>query len=330
MTETLFERYKEALRAGHVAVMRGRLEEAAAAYREAIAITGDRAVPRTALGSAQLRLGDPAGALESFDGALALEPDDDAALAGRAQALVVLRRTGEAALAYDDLAGIRLAEARLPQAVEAARRALAIEPTDERRARHARLVEDLRAIGGAGETGEADRRDDAAGSAGDGPDGAGPDRPDDDAAGALPGPDAGAGEADVDGDAGATGQPEASPEPQPDPEALIAAFEEATARGDAEAAAAAALAAAQAHRGQGRVAAAFDACLQGIGTRPGDISLHLLLADLAVDRGWTAEAGESYRQLLRLAELDGDVAAAELVRRTAAERLPGDSRFAAG
>jgi len=327
MTETLFERYKEALRAGHVAVMRGRLEEAAAAYREAIAITGDRAVPRTALGSAQLRLGDPGGALESFDGALALEPDDDASLAGRAQALVVLRRTGDAALAYDHLAEIRLAQARLTDAVEAARRALAIEPTDERRARHAGLVEDLRAIGGAS---EAARLDDAAGSSGDGPVAAGADRPDDDEAVAARRPDAGAGEADVDGDAGETGQPGESPEPQPDPEALIAAFEEATARGDADAAAAAALAAAQAHRAHGRVAAAFDACLQGIGTRPGDVSLHLLLADLAVDRGWAAQAGEAYRQLLRLAELDGDAAAAELVRRTAAERLPADPRFAAG
>jgi hypothetical protein len=327
MTETLFERYKEALRAGHVAVMRGRLEEAAAAYRDAIAITGDRAVPRTALGSVQLRLGDPGGALETFDGALALEPDDDASLVGRAQALVVLRRTGDAALAYDRLAGIRQAEGRLPDAVEAARRALAIEPTNERRARHAGLVEDLRAIGRAG---VAASLDDAAGSWGDGPVAAAPDRSADDAAGAALGPDAGAGEAGVDGGADATGQPGPSPEPQPDPEALIAAFEEATARGDAEAAAAAALAAAQAHRAQGRVAAAFDACLQGIGTRPGDVSLHLLLADLAVDRGWVAQAGEAYRQLLRLAELDGDAAAAALVRRTAAERLPGDSRFAAG
>ena len=149
MTETLFERYKEALRAGHVAALRGRLEDAAAAYREAISITGDRAVPRTALGGVQLRLGDPEGALEAFDGALAVEPDDDASLLGRAQALVVLRRTAEAALVYDQLAGIRFEQARLSDAAEAARRALAIEPTDERRERHARLVDELRATVGA-------------------------------------------------------------------------------------------------------------------------------------------------------------------------------------
>ncbi|HYO45054.1 MAG TPA: hypothetical protein VES19_17785 [Candidatus Limnocylindrales bacterium] len=297
MTETLFERYKEALRTGHVAVLRGRLEDAAAAYRQAISITADRAVPRTALGGVQLRLGDPQQALDAFDGALALEPDDDASLLGRAQALVVLRRTAEAALAYDHLAGLRAAHARLPDAAEAARRALAIEPTDERRERHAGLVEELRAT-----FGEAVAQ----------------------GAAALATEETGAGPAADAGVDAAT----AAPEPRPDPEALVLALEEAAARGDAESAARAALAAARAHREEGRVDAAFDACLLGIGVRPGDVDLHLLLADLAVDRGWTGQAGDAYRQLLRLADLDGDAAGADLVRRTAAARLPGDPRFA--
>jgi Tfp pilus assembly protein PilF len=287
MTETLFERYKEALRSGHVAALRGRLEDAAAAYREAISITADRAVPRTALGGVQLRLGDPEGALEAFDDALAIEPDHDAALLGRAQALVVLRRTAEAAVAYDHLATTRATAARPADAAEAARRALAIEPTGERRERHAGLVEELRATAGAAVA---------------------------------------AGEADADADGGMT----AAPKPRPDAEALIVAFEEETDRGDAGSAAAAALAAAHAHRAEGRVAAAFDACLLGIGIRPGDVDLHLLLADLAVDRGWSAQAGETYRQLIRLSDLDGDVATADLVRRTAAARLPSDPRFAPG
>ena len=307
MTETLFDRYNEALRAGHVAVLRGRLEDAAAAYRDAISITADRAVPRTALGGVQLRLGDPAGALEAFDGALALDPDDDASLGGRAQALVVLRRTADAAVAYDHLAGIRATQGRLPDAAEAARRALAIEPTDERRQRHAGFLGELRAAGApaAAEPGPLE------------PDGA--------AAGL--GPEMAIGPAlDAGADAGAT----TPTEPAPDPEALIVAFEEAAARGDAESAAVAALAAARAHREDGRVAAAFDACLLGIGIRPGDVDLHLLLADLAVDHGWTSQAGDAYRQLLRLADLDGDAAAADLVRRTAASRLPEDPRFASG
>ncbi len=304
MTETLFERYKEALRAGHVAVLRGRFEEAAAAYREAVSIAGDRAVPRTALGGVHLRLGDPLAALEAYDGALAVEPDDDASLLGRAQALVVLRRTDEAAATYDRLAGLRSVGDRLAEAVEAARRALAIEPTDERRERHAALVAQRR--GTAGEPA-------AAGPAGDdlprGGDGA-PDA----AAGGPPEP-----LADV---------PPAPP--PPDPELLVATIEEAAARGDAATAATAALAAARAYRAEGHVAAAFDACLLGIAERPGDVELHLLLADLAADRGWTGQAGDTYRALLRLVDLDGDTASAEVVRAAAAQRLPGDPRFARG
>jgi tetratricopeptide (TPR) repeat protein len=327
MTETLFDRYKEALRAGHVAVLRGRLEDAAAAYRDATSIAADRAVPRTALGGVQLRLGDPAGALESFDGALALDPDDDASLGGRAQALVVLRRTADAARAYDLLADARAARGRLPDAAEAAPRALAIEPTDERRHRHADLVEQVRALDApaVGDVALA-----AAAGAADGP---GSD-------GMAGYPDA---EMAVDADENAdvdaaalTPEPPPEPtsdvpaEPPPDPEALIVAFEEAGARGDPESAAAAALAAARAYRAGGQVAAAFDACLQGIGVRPGDVELHLLLADLAVDHGWTGQAGDAYHQLLRIADLDGDVAAADLVRRTAAGRLPEDPRLGAG
>ncbi len=325
MTETLFERYKEALRTGHVAVLRGRLEEAADAYRAAIAITADRTVPRTALGSVHLRLGHPQDALDAFDGALVLEPDDDAALLGRAQALVVLRRTAEAALAYDRLVEVRAAGARLPDAAEAARRALAIEPSDARRERHGRLVEELRDTAAAAVAELAAAPEPAEGDGDDVTETPGTDLAEATAADAGPGGAADAGSvAGESVDAAATG----APEPRPDPEALVLALEEVAARGDVESAAAAALAAARAHREEGRLDAAFDACLLGIGLRPGDVDLHLLLADLAVDRGWTGQAGDAYRQLLRLADLDGDAAAADLVRRTAAARLPDDPRFA--
>jgi hypothetical protein len=298
MTETLFERYKEALRAGHVAVVRGRLEEAVAAYREAIAIAPDRAVPHGALGGVYLRVGDPAAALEAYEAALAIAPDDDPAMLGRAQALVVLRRTADAAATYDRLATVRAEGDRPADAVEAARRALAIEPTDVRRARHADLVERLRETAGAAvadgaslETGAADV------VAADAP------RP--------------------------TAEPgAASPAPRgPDPEVLVAAVEEAVARGDVEAAGAGALQAARAYRSRDQLMAAFDVCLLGIGARPADVQLHLLLADLSASRGWTGHAGDTYRNLLRLVELDGDVALAEVIRATAAEHLPGDPRF---
>ena len=75
MSDSLFDRYREVLRAGHVAVLRGRLEDAAASYREAALLAADRALPRTALGSVQLRLGQPEQAdfvrqvLDHLDGA---------------------------------------------------------------------------------------------------------------------------------------------------------------------------------------------------------------------------------------------------------------------
>jgi tetratricopeptide (TPR) repeat protein len=300
MTETLFERYKEALRAGHVAVLRGRLEEAGAAYREAIEIARDRSVPRTALGGVHLRLGEPAAALEDYEGALAVAPDDDAALLGRAQALVVLRRTGEAAATYDRLAAVRAEARRSEAALEAARRALAIEPSPERRERHAGLLAEVREIAGVatGEPVEA-----AAAEA------------------------SGVTEA-AEAEAAATDEAAAAARP-PDPEDLVAEIDAAAARGDGAAAGAAALAAAGAYRAAGRTAAAIDACLAGIVQQPADVDLHLLLAEIALDAGWSGHAGDAYTGLLRLLELDGDDARREAVRTIAAERLPGDPRFAA-
>jgi hypothetical protein len=302
MTETLFERYKEALRAGHVAVVRGRLEEAVAAYREAGAIAPDRAVPRTALGAACLRLGDPEAALAAYDAALVIAPEDDAATIGRAQALVVLRRTADAAATYDRLAAIRAAGERPGAAAEAARRALAIEPTDARRARHADLVEVLRATAGSAV---------AAGAA----------------------LDAGS-QTDHDGVADVSAEGDAEAEPGaaggPDPEELVAVLEEAASHGDTDGAAVAALAAARAYRALGHPAAAFDACLQGIGARPADMELHLLLADMAVDRGWSDRAADTYRNLLRLADLEQDQELGEMVRAAAAARLPDVRRLAPG
>ncbi|MCU0484092.1 MAG: tetratricopeptide repeat protein [Chloroflexi bacterium] len=92
MSEPLLERYRAALASGHVALRTGRLDEAASAYREAIELGPDRAVPRRSLGVVCLRLGEPVAALTAFDGALELAPGDDEATLGRAQALVVLRR----------------------------------------------------------------------------------------------------------------------------------------------------------------------------------------------------------------------------------------------
>ena len=74
MTDDLYERYKEALRTGHVAVLRGSLEEALAAYRLAAEIAPSRALPHTSLGGVYMRLGHLEDALTEFAAAVATVP----------------------------------------------------------------------------------------------------------------------------------------------------------------------------------------------------------------------------------------------------------------
>ncbi len=331
MTEALFDRYREALRAGHVAVMRGRLEAAAAWYREAAALASDRAVPRTSLGSVELRLGQPAQALESFEAALALVPADDAALLGRAQALVVLERPDDAAATFDELADARRAAGKHPEAGDALRRALEIQPTRERRSRYRDLTEELRRIAGEAEAARAlalapvsldpdpDAADpvealaDAAQEESD----AAPAAVTDESPGAAvaPGTRGGAPLVDI-----------VAPFVDGDPLALAA--EEAAARGDRQGAVAAAIAAARAYRAAGHPVAALDVCVGALGVAPGDVDLHLLIAELALERGASGFAGDTYRGLVHLVEIEGDAAGRERILAAAREAFPDDPWFA--
>lgn len=314
MSDALFDRYREALRAGHVAVLRGRLEDAAASYREAAALASDRAVPRTALGSVELRLGQPERALASFDEALALEPAEDAALLGRAQALVVLQRPDDAAATFDLLADARRTAGKRSDACDALRRALEIQPTAGRRQRYQELTEELRqAVGDA----EAERA----------------------LARALqfldidsvePSPAEAPPDESSHGDAA---EPEKTPDPPVRPDravegdALVLAAEEAAARGDPRGAVAAAMAAARAFRAAGHPVAALDACDRGLESGPDEVDLHLLIAELAFERGAVGPAGDTYRNLLRLVEIDGDGPARDRVLAAARATFPNDPRF---
>ena len=95
--EALYERYKDALRRGHVASLHGRLDVALDAYAEASSIAPERPTPHTSAGTALLRRRRPAEALRYYEAALSLVPQDEAALLGRAQALAALLRRGDAA-----------------------------------------------------------------------------------------------------------------------------------------------------------------------------------------------------------------------------------------
>ena len=63
------------------------------------------------------------------------------------------------------------------------------------------------------------------------------------------------------------------------------------------------------HRAAGRLDAALDICLQLLAIVPGDPHVHLAIANLQLDHGWTALATEKIELLLRLTALTGDTQA---------------------
>ncbi len=93
MSEALYERYKEALRRGHVASQRARFDEALDAYSEAARVAPDRALPLVGIGLVLTRLGKTTEALSAFDLALDRAPTDETALRGRVDALTRARRS---------------------------------------------------------------------------------------------------------------------------------------------------------------------------------------------------------------------------------------------
>ena len=148
MTDDLYERYKEALRIGHVAVLRGSLEEALGAYRAAAEIAPSRALPHTSLGGALLRLGRLEEALVEFAAAIARAPHDEGALLGQAEALTAAGQRAEAARVLDHVSEIEEAAGRLPEAADTLRRALELEESPERARRQRGLRRETRLSAG--------------------------------------------------------------------------------------------------------------------------------------------------------------------------------------
>ena len=75
MSEALYERYKDALRRGHVAALRGRHDVALDAYGEASQLAPDRALPYVGIAGVLTRLGHDSEALAAYDAALDRAPD---------------------------------------------------------------------------------------------------------------------------------------------------------------------------------------------------------------------------------------------------------------
>ena len=96
MTDPVFERYKDALKRGHVAVFRGRPKEALACYQEAARLVGHRALPWVSMGSVLLQMGRVQDSIAAYDEALQRAPGDRQALGGKAIALTAAGRVDEA------------------------------------------------------------------------------------------------------------------------------------------------------------------------------------------------------------------------------------------
>jgi tetratricopeptide (TPR) repeat protein len=327
MSSELFERYRDALRIGHVAAARGDLVAAAWAYREAIGLVPDRPVAHVGLGGIHLQTGDVAEALAEYDLALARTPRDEAALDGRAEALARLGRRIDAAETLDRLSAVHESAGRLPEALDAATRAVALAEGPARRRRidrlGARLAPAAEPVSEAGPPSEVLLRDRPAVE----PQGtAAPEPP----ASHAPGPgfetapdDATAAALDV--------EPAADPLTAARVDGLerMAVAEDALDRGDREVARLAALMAAEAFRVDGRSSAAIDACAFALAIAPGDPALHLELVTLYLERGWRARAEEKLVLLGRLSELDGDGATRLQLCSVAAVEFPENPELAA-
>jgi tetratricopeptide (TPR) repeat protein len=292
MTEALYERYKDALRRGHVASQRGRLDEALDAYSEAARIAPDRALPMVGIGLVLARLDKPAEALSTFDRALERAPTDEVALRGRVDALLAIGDRVHAAETMDRLADVAGAAGKHADAVDLVAQALELAEARERRSTLLSMVARVEA-----DTVAAATATDALARA----------------RALLAGPIG----------------PEAPPPPPPfDPAAAMAAVEDAAAAGDADTTREAALAAASGFRAGGQLHAAIDACYQALATSPADAGIHLTLAELYIDRGWRSVAADKLVLLTSLVDLEADRATRDRLCDLAA-RVPDDPRLEA-
>jgi tetratricopeptide (TPR) repeat protein len=318
-TEILYERYKDALRRGHVAALRGRTDEAIGAYAEAISLAPDRPLAHISRAGVLVKVGRFDEALTGYERALRLAPRDVAALGGRAEALARLGRRTDAAEAFDVLADLHEAAGRTAEACDTARRALEQAESKARRRHMEQLTGILReAVGDkAAEQALARALRVLEGTA--------PAL----ARTALAGAPASAAAEGIAAEAAPEVEEPEVEEPPVDAAVLALEAEAALDAGDAATAREKLLATAAAHQAAGRFAAALDACYVALAVAPADTDLHLALVDLYLARGWHAPAADKLLLLGHLIELDGDGPARERLCSVIAARFPDDPRLTA-
>lgn len=311
MSVSLYEGYKEALRRGHVAALRGRLDAALAAYREASRIAPDRALPYVGLGGVLGRLGRIDEALAAYRAALDRAPDDEGALRGLADLLAGAGRAAEAATTLDRLAGALDRAGRFADACDVARRALELAESRGRRRLVRTLVGRLRESSGDPSVAEALER----------------------ALGVLEvdpatTPESPVAQADASPPA-VEAPPKARLVPPPDPAVLSRAFETAVDSGNVDEARKQAVASASAYRAVGQFHASMDACYEALALAPADPGIHFALAQLYLDRGWRTLAADKLLLIGRLARLTGDTASQARLCDLVVRRFPDDARLVA-
>lgn len=361
MSGSLFELYKAALRRGHLAALAGDLDDALEAYTQAAGLVPERALPIASQGTVLHRLDRWPEAAAAFDQALRMAPDDEAALRARAQARDERGLRSGAAADFERLAFVLDVAGRSVEAADAARRAADLEPSAARESLAARLAAAAAHAAdfvtpppqpSAGPVQEAA----PAGTPDSGPDpepetlvapeaaaewAAGQAAPRLDAASmALAAKIAELGTQPMWVDTserevvtiredGASWPPVDLPSPpppplegpRPDPETLLVEAVALIAEGDVATARDKMLVATMVHREAGRLDAALEVALQLLSTAPGDPQVHLAIANLQLDRGWTAIATEKIELLKRLTALTGDTQAEADVHGLASERL---------
>ena len=298
MSDALYERYKDALRRGHVAAVRGRSGEALDAYGEAAAIAPDRALPLVGMGGVLARLGKTSDALTAYDAALERAPTDDGALRGRADVLEAAGDRVGAAATLDRLAVVLDRGGKLPEAAEAARLALELAESRGRRDAVRGYVDRLSLAAQEGAAAEELARGTR-----------------------ILDPIVVAGPAEAD-------EP-VEPEPVFDERLATSQVEDALAAGDIGMARDLAIAAVAGFRDLDRPAAAADVGYLVLAATPADPGIHLALAELYLDQGWRALAIDKLALLGQLAALDEDPATTARVCAIARDRSLDAPRLAA-
>jgi tetratricopeptide (TPR) repeat protein len=341
----LFDQYRAALRRGHMSSLAGDLDDALEAYRDAARLVPERTLPLASQGTVLHRLDRWPEAAEVFDTALRLTPDDEATLRARATAREERGMHSGAAADLERLAFVLDVAGRAPEAANVASRANELDPTLARAALAQRLARTAspnaaapaEPANGAPEPArgapEAERvaNEDAAGA--DGPVWPAADDLDVEPPPSLS-PENGSAPAagEASGGAGEDGAlwpaidlPTPPPPPMvgppPDTEQLMAEAAALFDVGDTAGAIERMLTAVAVHRAAGRLDAALDVCFQLLAIDPGDPHVHLAIANLQLDRGWTPLAREKIDLLLRLTSLTGDTQAEADTLGLASERL---------